>query len=129
MTIVHRKYIINYGGPNWILGYWKKLLDKPPCKKPGELKNKQYEYEFELVKGEKNIIYLHLIGEEEDLKEIEKQLAKFKLARIENNNELILILDATVSFSSSITAFVDFCKDHNFIIAGKQIHRNKNYTY
>ncbi len=123
MVLVHRKYLLSYGGPNWILGYWKKLLDNPPCKKPGEPKNKQYSYEFELVKGEKNIIYMHLVGLEEDLNEIERQLSKFKIARIENDCELILILDANLSFNYSIDNFLEFCKDHRFIITGKQIYQ------
>ncbi|MHA1300768.1 MAG: hypothetical protein ACTSO9_15230 [Candidatus Helarchaeota archaeon] len=126
MTIVHRRYLVNYGGPQWIFGYWKKLLDNPPCKKPGDPKNKQYEYEFELVKGPKNILYLHLVGDDGDLNEVERQLAKYKLARIENNNELILILDATLTFSNSINSFIDFCKDNNYIITGKLIHRKKS---
>lgn len=129
MTIVHRKYLINYGGPNWILGYWKKLLDNPPCKKPGDSKNKQYSYEFEKIKGPKSILYLHLVGDDSDLNEIERQLSKFKLARIENDNGLIIILDDTVAFSNSIQNFVDFCKEQNFMIVGKQVYRKRATNY
>ncbi len=125
MTIVHRKYLVSYGGPPWVLGYYKKLLDNPPCKKPGDKRSKEFSYEFETIRGPKNIIYLHLVGIDKDLDETERQLAKFKIARIENENELILILDATYTFSNSINLFLEFCKEQNFIITGQQIHKRE----
>ncbi|MFX0133546.1 MAG: hypothetical protein ACFFDN_07880 [Candidatus Hodarchaeota archaeon] len=125
MKIVHRKYLVSYGGPQWIFGYYKKLLDNPPCKKPGDKRSKDFSYEFETIRGPKNIVYLHLVGIDKDLDETERQLAKYKLARIERENELILILDAKYTFTNSIDNFIEFCREQNFIITGKQIHKKE----
>lgn len=127
MSVIHRTYLINYGGPAWIQGYWKKLLDNPPCKRPGDKRNKQFSYEFEYIPGKKSILYLHLVGINKDLDEVEKQLSKFKLARIESNNELTLILDAQFTFYNSIDYFIEFCRDHNYIIKAREIHQKELY--
>ena len=126
MSLVHRRYLISYGGPPWIMGYWKKLLDNPPCKKPDAVRNKQFSYELEMVRGPKNILYLHLIGFDDELDEVEEQLAKYKIARIEKGNEMILILDSKFSYHNSVGSFVDFCRDHDFIITGKKFLKKES---
>ncbi|NHI92562.1 MAG: hypothetical protein EAX96_08660 [Candidatus Lokiarchaeota archaeon] len=111
----------------WVTGYWKNLLDNPPCKKPSEPRNKDFEYNFQVKKNsitKLNEVYLDLIGEELDLNQIEKELSKFKLCRIvdENQKLLTLIVQAGDQSIGTISHFHLYCKDLNFKIISKEVH-------
>ncbi|NVM55008.1 MAG: hypothetical protein HWN66_14985 [Candidatus Helarchaeota archaeon] len=124
MELQHRNYLLSYHKHSFY-GFWKSILDNPPCKPPNSQRNKQFSYELEaIVRGEKHELYLHLIGLPSDLDEVEKQLAKFKIARLEPSNQpthLVLITDRTPEPSARYM-FLDFCRDKGFQIKGKEIH-------
>lgn len=125
--ILHRRYLIYYGKEAWVTGYWKNLLDNPPCKKPSDPRTKDYEYKFQVKKDVKtglNEVYLDLIGEELDLNQIEKELSKFKLCRVvdEEQKYLALIVQAGDRSLGTISHFYAFCRDKNFRIISKEVH-------
>ncbi|MHA1784990.1 MAG: hypothetical protein ACTSVY_12140 [Candidatus Helarchaeota archaeon] len=127
MTIQHRRYLIYYGKDAWVTGYWKNLLDNPPCKKPSESRNKDFEYSFEVIKNPEtnlNEVYLDLIAEEIDLNQIEKELSKFKLCRVvdENQKYLTLIVQAGFHSVGTISHFDVFCRDKCYRIIAKEVH-------
>ena len=115
--IEHRKYLLYYGPESWNYGFWEAIFKNPPCKKPGTPKNKQYEYKIELVNGKEKEIYLQLIGDSLELDEIEHQLAKFKIARLEDNNSIIIICNPGIF--SNLDMFYKYCQDKNYYISGK----------
>jgi len=117
--IEHRKYLLYYGKESWNFGFWKSIFATPPCKKPGSPKNKSYEYEIELIGDEMKEIYLQLIGEPEDLNEIECQLAKYKIARIEDDYTLTIITNYDIIIN--LDMFYQFCKDKGYSIYKKII--------
>lgn len=120
--IQHRRYLLSYHKQSFY-GFWKSILDNPPCKKPNTPRNKQFSYELEAIyNGEKHELYLHLIGAPDNLDGVEKQLAKYKIARIESQNSLVLILDE-IPHPSSIYIFKEFCREKGFQIKGHEIHQ------
>ena len=131
VTIVHQRYLIYYGNESWVQGYWKNLIENPPCKKPGEAKNKQFSYEFlteinPMTKRKE--IYLDLVGDDTDLQEIERQLSKFKLCRIvdEKKKYLSLIVQAGNDSLNTVNYFYEFCRDNSFKIISKEVHPIKS---
>ncbi len=125
MEVQHRKYLLSYHKHSFY-GFWKSILDNPPCKKPNTPRNKQFSYELEAEHdGTKHVLYLHLIGGSDDLNGVEKQLAKYKIARLEpttNPDHLILILDR-VPDMGAMYIFYEFCRVKGFQIRGKEIHQ------
>ncbi len=122
MEILSRHYLLSYHKQSFY-GFWKSILDNPPCKKPETPRNKQFEYELEAINdGTNHILYLHLIGAVEDLDGVEKQLSKYKIARIEPPNLLILIVD-TMPDMGAMHMFSKFCQEKEFYIKGKEIHK------
>lgn len=127
MEIEARHYLLSYHKQSWY-GFWKAILDNPPCKKPGAPRNKQFSYELEAVynHGSKHELYLHLIGPALDLDDVEKQLAKYKIARLEpasNPTHLVLIMDQ-IPDRGAMYIFYEFCRDKNFRIKGREIHKD-----
>jgi hypothetical protein len=121
MEIEHRRYLLSYHKQSFY-GFWKSIMDNPPCKPPGSPRNKEFSYELEQVFGEKHELYLHLIGESSDLNTVEKQLSKFKIARLEPLNRLVFISNEEVH-PSALYMFLEFCRDKDFMFLGKEIHR------
>ncbi|MFX1296378.1 MAG: hypothetical protein ACFFD2_16185 [Promethearchaeota archaeon] len=125
--IQHRKYLLSYHKQSFY-GFWKSILDNPPCKPPNSHRNKQFSYELESIyNGTKHELYLHLIGAPVDLNKIEKQLAKYKIARLEPTKSpeyIILIIDSDPNHGS-IHIFQEFCRNKGYHIKGKEIHRGK----
>ena len=113
--IEHRKYLVYYGSDSWNYGYWKAIFQNPPCKKPDTPKNKEYDFDIEMKGKELKEIYLQLIGESTDLNIIEFQLAKYKIARIEQNRNLILIYKYQPIMN--LEMFYKFCRDKDYIIS------------
>ncbi|MBD3226911.1 MAG: hypothetical protein GF329_01885 [Candidatus Lokiarchaeota archaeon] len=113
--IEHRRYILYYGIESWNYGFWKSIFENPPCMKPNTPKNKQYEYRIEMI-GEDEIkeIYLELVGESLDLNAIEKQLAKYKIARIEDDRTITIICKYDPMIN--LNMFRTYCKDKGFKI-------------
>ncbi|MHA1266117.1 MAG: hypothetical protein ACTSRS_12870 [Candidatus Helarchaeota archaeon] len=126
MEIQHRKYLLSYHRQSFY-GFWKSILDNPPCKKPGSARNKQFSYEFETVfTGTHHELYLDLMGTPADLDGVEKQLAKYKIARLEPPNQpthLVLIVDRT-PHPSALHIFYEFCSDKGYKLKGKEIHQD-----
>ncbi|MHA1270593.1 MAG: hypothetical protein ACTSPY_12445 [Candidatus Helarchaeota archaeon] len=117
--IEHRKYLLYYGPESWNYGFWKSIFKNPPCKKPGTPKNKQYEYEIEMIGDDLKEIYLQLIGESTDLNEIEIQLAKYKIGRIESNCSLTIICDSQPLVY--LDMFKKFCNEKGYFISKRII--------
>jgi hypothetical protein len=123
--IEHRRYLLSYHTQSFY-GFWKSLLDNPPCKPPNSTRNKQFSYEFEAIydKAEqKHELYLDLMGGTSDLNGVEKQLAKYKVARLEPPNHLVLIMDEN-PHPNSIYIFLDFCRVKGYFLKGREIHQN-----
>lgn len=118
--IEHRKYLLSYGEP-WTYGYFKNIIENPPCKKPDSPKNKQYDYELELIKESKTELYLHVIGETGELNEIEKQLSKYKIARFVNENSLVILIDEMMALHASYHQIQEYCREKGFAIIGRQV--------
>lgn len=121
MEIQHRRYLLSYHKQSFY-GFWKSIMDNPPCKPPGSPRNKEFSYEFEQIFGDRQELYLDLIGEGRDLDGVEKQLSKFKIARLEPSNHLVFISNEEVH-PSALYMFLEFCRDKDFIFLGKEIHR------
>ncbi len=102
-------------------GYFKNIFKNPPCKKPGTPKNKEYDYELEQVKGKKHELYLHLVGDSGDLDEIEKQLAKYKIARFIDECSLLILIDQFMAVHASYQQIEEFCHEKGFALLGRQI--------
>ena len=119
--IEHRKYLLSYSKDAWTFGYFKNILENPPCKKPGSPKNKQYEYELERIKGVKYELYLHLVGEIPVLDQVEKELAKYKIARFINESSLVIIIDQLMSMQVSCQDIEEYCREKGFALLGRQI--------
>lgn len=123
--IQHRRYLLSYHRQSFY-GFWKSILDNPPCKPPNSPRNKQFSHELEAIyDGEKHELYLHLIGASIDLDSVEKQLAKYKIARLESPNHLILIVDQ-IPHPNSIYMFLEFCRDKDYQLKGKKIYPLSN---
>ncbi|MHA1278161.1 MAG: hypothetical protein ACTSQI_11520 [Candidatus Helarchaeota archaeon] len=126
MEIEHRLYLISYHKQSFY-GFWKSILENPPCKKPNTPRTKQFSYELEpKYDGKLHELYLHLIGFSEDLDGVEKQLAKFKIARlepIEAPERIVLIMDQEPDHGA-IYMFRKFCFEKNFQLKGKELHRD-----
>ena len=124
MELDHRLYLLSYHKHSFY-GFWKSLLDNPPCKKPNYPRNKQFSYELEAIREvDKHILYLHLIGDPNDLDGVEKQLAKFKIARLEPPNQpdsLVLIVDRSPD-SGATHIFREFSRSKGLVIKGREIH-------
>ena len=124
MEIQHRRYLISYHKHSFF-GFWKSILDNPPCKKPGTARNKHFSYELEAVHdGTKHVLYLDLMGDPIDLDGVEKQLAKYKIARLEPANQpdsLVLIIDRTPD-SGATHIFREYSRSKGLVIKGKEIH-------
>jgi len=121
MEIQHRRYLLSYQKQSFY-GFWKSIMDNPPCKPPDSLRNKDFSYELEQIFGDKHELYLHLVGESSELNKVEQQLAKFKIARLEPSNRLVFISNEDVH-PSALYMFLEFCRDKDFIFLGKEIHR------
>ncbi|TFG04761.1 MAG: hypothetical protein EU536_03895 [Promethearchaeota archaeon] len=123
---MHRRYLLSYHKQSFY-GFWKSILDNPPCKRSGDARNKQFSYEFETkYDGNYHELYLDLIGDTLDLDLIESQLAKYKIARLEPVDQptsLVLIIDYT-PHPSALYIFYEFCRDKDFFIRGKEIHQD-----
>ena len=120
--IEHRKYLLSYHKQSFY-GFWKSLLDSPPCKPPSSPRNKDFSYELEAIVSEKHELFLHLIGGTYDLNAVEKQLAKYKIARIEAHHQIVLITDRMPDFSA-VHMFQQFCLDKGYRIRGKEIYQD-----
>ena len=118
--IEHRKYLLSYG-ESWLYGYFKNILENPPCTKPGAAKNKQYEYELERVKSKKEELYLHLMGEGATLDEVETQLAKFKIAKFVDENSLLILIDELMSQQASYHEIKEYCREKGLALVGRRI--------
>jgi hypothetical protein len=126
VQVEHRVYLISYHRQSFY-GFWKSILENPPCKKPETPRNKQFSYELEpKYDGEMHELYLHLIGFAEDLDGVEKQLAKYKLARLEpaQSPEFIVLIIDQVPDHGATHMFQTFCIKKHFRIKGKEIHRD-----
>ena len=121
MEIQHRQYLLSYHKQSFY-GFWKSIMDNPPCKPPGSQRNKVFSYELEQVFSDRHELYLHLVGEVWDLDKVEKQLAKFKIARLEPPNRLIFISNEEVH-PSALYMFLEFCRDKEYIFLGKELHQ------
>lgn len=117
--IEHRKYLLYYGEDSWVYGFWMSIFKNPPCKKPGSPKNKEYDFELEISGDEMKEIYLNLIGDSFELDEIEKQIAKYKLARVEKNQSLTIIYEYEPM--PNLYMYKKFCSDKNYCISGRII--------
>jgi len=117
--IEHRNYLLYYGLESWNYGFWKAIFQNPPCKKPGSPKNKEYEFDIVIKGAEKKEIYLHLIGSSMDLDIIEKQIAKYKIARIEENQSITLIFQHDPFVN--LDMFFQYCTDKGYYLGRKII--------
>ncbi len=124
MEIQHRRYLLSYHKSSFY-GFWKSILDNPPCMKPGTARNKQFSYELEAIHdGANHLLYLDLMGDPIDLGGVEKQLAKYKIARLEPPGEpdsLVLIVDRSPD-SGATHMFRAYCRNKGLVIKGKEIH-------
>jgi hypothetical protein len=122
MEIQHRRYLLSYHKQSFY-GFWKSIMDNPPCKPPGSARNKEFSYELEQAFGDRHELYLHLIGESSDLDKVEQQLAKFKIARLESPNRLVFISNEDVH-PSALYMFLEFCRDKDYLFIGQEIYRD-----
>jgi len=117
--IEHRKYLLYYGPESWSYGFWKSIFTNPPCKKPGTPKNKQYEFEITIEGDRMKEIYLQLIGESEDLDKVEYQLAKYKIARIEDDRKMTIITEYHPMLN--LDMFYKFCLEKGYVLFNRII--------
>jgi hypothetical protein len=122
--IQHRRYLLSYHKQSFY-GFWKSILDNPPCMPAHAARNKQFSYELEAIYTDKHELYLDLLGAPQDLNGVEKQLAKFKIARLEPSNWLVLILDCH-PHPSALYMFFEFCRDKGYQIKGQEIYRDNS---
>ncbi|MHC1591465.1 MAG: hypothetical protein ACXQS8_05225 [Candidatus Helarchaeales archaeon] len=76
---------------------------------------------MEQVRGKKCEVYLHLVGESKELDAVEKQIAKYKIARFMDDRSLLVLIDQFMAVHASYHQFEEYCREKGIALLGRKI--------